>query len=131
MSDFSDEQDVQLFVLAKEFVDANKRISWADIEHAMKNSKKTRKALQERFQTLKRTYGKDIYAFPNRFFCSGRTARVHRLQIESHIERPRIRNIFRSQYVKGLKASERKSKDKQAVAALLHLFALHDNDEDD
>ena len=113
MSDFSDRQDLRLFVLAKKFVDAKKRISWGDIEDEMKSSKKSRRALQERFQTLKRTYGNDLDRFPKRFFGSQSQKAVKCLTAN----------------LNHLKVSDLASKDKKAVAALLQIFALDDDDD--
>ena len=68
MSDFSDYEDRTIFLLAKKFVDAGKKVRWDVVAKKMKDTKKSRDSLRSRFRALKNTYGTDISKFPKRFF---------------------------------------------------------------
>ena len=106
MSDFSDEQDIRLFVLAKKYVDANERVSWINIERKMKSSRKSRVVLRERFRTLKRTHGDDLNKFPRRFFAHARGKVVKDSTPKHH----------------------HMTEDQKAVAVLLQLFAMFEDE---
>lgn len=66
MADFTDEEDIQLIQNAKLFVDGDRPICWDYVQKNTK-TKKTRKQLQNRLKTLKRTHGRDFNAYPARF----------------------------------------------------------------
>lgn len=68
MSDFSDREDHQLVMLAREYEDRGEKVSWAALANAMKYSKKDARALRRRLATLKTTNGKLLRNFPSRFF---------------------------------------------------------------
>ncbi|EGZ10005.1 hypothetical protein PHYSODRAFT_338705 [Phytophthora sojae] len=57
MADFSDEEDLLLYRLAKEQVDAGRRINWRTVWLGMPYCGKTQRQLQIRLKTLKRTHG--------------------------------------------------------------------------
>lgn len=121
MSNFSDREDVQLFVLAKKYVDANQRISWTDIQGKMKGCKKPRDALRERFRTLKRTHGKDLDKFPRRFFATVKPkakARTTTTQAKTNAAIDATPECMSS------------SEDKIAIDMLLKLFEQYDDDDD-
>lgn len=67
MSDFSDKDDLELFRLAKMFVDAGNKVDWDYICKQMKKTKKSRQQLQGRLKTMKQRWGVDLNAFPSRF----------------------------------------------------------------
>ncbi|EGZ10014.1 hypothetical protein PHYSODRAFT_523513 [Phytophthora sojae] len=67
MADFSDEEDLLLYRLAKEQVDAGRRINWRTVWLGMPYCGKTQRQLQIRLKTLKRTHGVSLDSFPRRF----------------------------------------------------------------
>ena len=69
MANFSDEEDKELFQLARKYVDAGWTIRWDTIATKMRHTKKKKEVLRGRFSTLKITYGKDLSKFPRRFFA--------------------------------------------------------------
>lgn len=68
MADFSDEQDKRLFDAVKTFVDAGKPVCWSKVEKKLRWKTFPVKKLQSRMAQLKTRYGKDLSAFPKRFF---------------------------------------------------------------
>ena len=68
MADFGDGEDIQLFQLAKMFVDGSRPICWEYVMKSMRKTKKTKKQLCNRLKQLKRRYSCDLSAFPARFF---------------------------------------------------------------
>ncbi|EGZ05206.1 hypothetical protein PHYSODRAFT_342579 [Phytophthora sojae] len=66
MADFSDEEDLLLYRLAKEQVDAGRRINWRTVWLGMPYCGKTQRQLQIRLKTLKRTHGVSLDSFPRR-----------------------------------------------------------------
>ena len=69
MADFSDKDDQLLFQHAKMFWDASKKVDWDYMCKKVKIPKKTRKQLQNRLKALKRRWGFNLNAFPERFYC--------------------------------------------------------------
>ncbi|EGZ17709.1 hypothetical protein PHYSODRAFT_378053, partial [Phytophthora sojae] len=67
MADFSDEEDLLLYRLAKDQVDAGRRIYWRTVWLGMAYCGKTQRQLQIRLKTLKRTHGVSLDSFPRRF----------------------------------------------------------------
>ena len=67
MSNFSDEEDRQIFQLAKKYYDSGEKIIWKSIANKMSHTNKTKDAIRIRFKTLKRTHGSDLDNFPPRF----------------------------------------------------------------
>lgn len=84
MSNFSDQEDRHLVLLASAYEDRGEKVSWASLAHAMRYSKKDARALKRRLSTLKTTHGKVIRGFPSRFFKT--------LQPAQDIQ-PRCRNV--------------------------------------
>lgn len=68
MADFSDREDMQLVQLAKKSVEKHGCVDWNDIAFRMITTRKSKNKLLERLKTLKKRYGKDIGAFPARYF---------------------------------------------------------------
>ncbi|OWZ03519.1 Histone methylation protein, partial [Phytophthora megakarya] len=64
---FLDGEDKQLVSLALEYESAGKRIAWDDLASRMRKKRPWRE-FYERLRALKRTYGKDLAAFPRCFF---------------------------------------------------------------
>jgi hypothetical protein len=67
MSNFGDADDQALVQLAVQFSDEAGVINWDGVEKQFP-WQKTRLALRQRLQTLKRTYGKNLRRFPPRFY---------------------------------------------------------------
>lgn len=67
MSNFSDTEDHALIQLVVKCT-RDQCIDWATVEAQFPKRTKTRASLRQRLKTLKRTYGKDVQAFPPRFF---------------------------------------------------------------
>jgi hypothetical protein len=84
MSNFSDVEDIQLFQLAKAFKDRNKRVDWKNVSVAMYHCKSHYKRLHERFNTLTRTYGRNLGAFPPRFYSQKVTKARKMIQLSVH-----------------------------------------------
>ena len=70
MADFGEDEDIELFQLAKMFVDAHNPIGWDYITKRMKATKKTRIQLRNRLKAMKQRYGCDLSAFPARFHAA-------------------------------------------------------------
>ena len=67
LTDFSDDEDLHLFQIAKMFTDAGCKIDWMYVARKMKYSKKTKEQLRGRLKTLKQRLGVDLSKFPRRF----------------------------------------------------------------
>ncbi|OWY96504.1 hypothetical protein PHMEG_00033215 [Phytophthora megakarya] len=67
MADFSDDEDLLLYRLAKAQVDGGHRTNWKRVWQGMTSCGKTKKQLQIRLKTLKKTYGTCLDTFPKRF----------------------------------------------------------------
>ena len=80
MANFSDEEDKELFQLARKYVDAGWTIRWDTIATKMRHTKKKKEVLRGRFSTLKITYGKDLSKFPRRFFAPVKPRRKKKTQ---------------------------------------------------
>ena len=76
MCDFGDNEDRELFQLAKKYVDKGKKIDWDTVTRKMKRKRSEKQKLQDRFHTLKRTNGTDLNKFPKRFFKKNPPKRV-------------------------------------------------------
>ena len=70
LTDFTDDEDLHLFQIAKMFTDASCKIDWMYVFRKMKYTKKTKEQLRGRLKTLKQRWGVDLSKFPRRFLAA-------------------------------------------------------------
>lgn len=70
MSDFSDHEDRLLVQFALVFERQGDRVAWDQLTKRMRaeGSRRSKRALQQRLKTLKRTHGRQLTQFPRWFF---------------------------------------------------------------
>ncbi|KAG2893598.1 hypothetical protein JG687_00004085 [Phytophthora cactorum] len=67
---FLEEEDKQLVQLARAYTDQGVHVAWNQVANKMRRWKRRHKELEQRLNSLKRTFGKVLAEFPLSFFAT-------------------------------------------------------------
>ncbi|KAG6953291.1 hypothetical protein JG688_00012900 [Phytophthora aleatoria] len=85
---FLEEEYKQLVQLARAYTDQGVHVAWNQVANMMHRWKRRPKELEQRLNSLKRTFGKDLAAFPPSFFATVQGTRGRRSRLVQRIRRP-------------------------------------------